>query len=120
MGKKKVDVSKFLEDQEKRDVTFSKRKRGVIKKMIELSRMCGQDIFMVIFDRSKQKIVEYRSEAKFGIQIVNALMHKDVSKHFVHQSYTNAEFLKIATIKARKPGKQGEGAGSDGAHSQDD
>lgn len=53
MGKKKVDVSKFLEDQEKRDVTFSKRKRGVIKKMIELSRMCGQDIFLVIFDRSK-------------------------------------------------------------------
>ena len=68
--------------------------------------------------------MEYRSEAKFGIQIVNALMHKDVSKHFVHQSYTNADFLKIATIKTRKPYKQqgqnDDGAGSDGAYSQDD
>ena len=119
MGKKKVDVCKFLEDQDKRDVTFSKRKRGIIKKIIELSRMCGQDIFMVIFDKSKQKIVEYRSEAKFGIQIVNALLHKEVSKHFVHQSYTNADFEKITSIKPRKSSNDG-GENSDGEDSQDD
>ena len=60
MGKKKVDVFKFIEDQDKRDVTFSKRKRGVIKKLIELSKMCGLDTFMVVFDKEKQKLV-YRS-----------------------------------------------------------
>ena len=53
MGKKKVDVNKYLEDQSKRDVTYAKRKRGIIKKMIELSTMCGQDIFLVIFDKEK-------------------------------------------------------------------
>ena len=44
---------KFIEDHNKRKVTISKRKRGVIKKIIELSVMCGLDIFMVMFDRDK-------------------------------------------------------------------
>ena len=84
MGKKRVDVNKFIQDQGKRDVTYAKRKRGIIKKMIELSTMCGQDIFLVIFDKDKQKLVEDRSDPKFRIQIVNALMHQDICKHFVH------------------------------------
>jgi hypothetical protein len=44
---------KFIEDSVKRKVTVSKRRRGVIKKTIELSVLCGLDIFMVIFDREK-------------------------------------------------------------------
>ena len=71
MGKKKIDPYKFIENKMQRDVTYSKRKRGITKKAIELSRMCGQDIFMIIFDKSKQKLVEYRSSNDFSIKIVN-------------------------------------------------
>ena len=84
MGKKRVDVNKFIDDQGRRDVTYAKRKRGIIKKMIELSTMCGQDIFMVIFDKEKQKLVEYRSDPNFRIDIVNGLINPDIAKHFVH------------------------------------
>jgi len=41
MGKKKIDPYKFIDNKMQRDVTYSKRKRGIIKKAIELSRMCG-------------------------------------------------------------------------------
>ena len=36
--------------------------------------MCDQDIFMVIFDKAKQKLVEYRSNADFSINVVNSLL----------------------------------------------
>ena len=65
MGKKKIDPYKFIANKMQRDVTYSKRKRGIIKKAIELSTMCGQDIFMIIFDKNKQKLVEYRSTKDF-------------------------------------------------------
>ena len=44
---------KFIEDFHKRRVTYSKRKRCLFKKGIELSVMCGLDVFLVVFDRQK-------------------------------------------------------------------
>ena len=91
MGKKKIDPYKFIENKMQRDVTYSKRKRGIIKKAIELSRMCGQDIFMIIFDKNKQKLVEYRSGRDFNINIVNSLLQHDICLQFKHELYTNAD-----------------------------
>ena len=91
MGKKKIDPYKFIENKMQRDVTYSKRKRGIIKKAIELSRMCGQDIFMIIFDKNKQKLVEYRSSQDFSINIVNSLLQQDICLQFKHELYTNAD-----------------------------
>ena len=41
MGKKKVDVNQLIENMESRKISFAKRKRGLIKKAVELSNMCG-------------------------------------------------------------------------------
>jgi len=48
--KKRTDL-KLITDPYKKKVTITKRKRGVMRKIIELSALCGLDIFMVIFDR---------------------------------------------------------------------
>ena len=40
MGKKKIDVCGLIKNLNKRTVTYSKRKRGLLKKAIELSVMC--------------------------------------------------------------------------------
>ena len=74
MGKKKLDHFNIIANKDQRLVSYSKRKRGIIKKGIELSIMCDQDIFMVIFDKAKQKLVEYRSNADFSINVVNSLL----------------------------------------------
>lgn len=42
-----------INDKEKRNITFCKRKKGVVKKAIQLSKLCELDIFIVIFDRQK-------------------------------------------------------------------
>ena len=73
MGKKKIDNIKFIHNKNHRNVTYSKRKKGLIKKAMELSSLCGQDIFMIIFDKEKQKLVEFRSNSQFSSKKVLAL-----------------------------------------------
>ena len=51
MVRKKIDNINFISDKNNRQNTFQKRKRGFLKKAIELSVLCGQDIFLVIFDK---------------------------------------------------------------------
>ena len=53
MGKRKIDNFKFIENKSYRNVTFCKRKNGIIKKAIELSRLCGVDVYMMIYDKEK-------------------------------------------------------------------
>ena len=65
-----------ISNNTKRKVTISKRKRGLIKKAIELSMLGGLDVFMCIFDRDRQKIFELNSDTDFDIQIVSHLLDK--------------------------------------------
>ena len=67
---------KFIENIPKRKVTASKRKRGLIKKAIELSEMCGLDIFMLIFDKERQKIVSLSSREDFDVDVVSHMLDK--------------------------------------------
>ena len=92
MGKKKFDHIKLVPNKNQRNVTYSKRKRGILKKAIELSILCGQDIFMVIFDKEKQKLIEFRSKLDFNPSIVESLTNKDISIQFKHELYTNHDY----------------------------
>ena len=60
-------------------VTYYKRKRGCLKKCIEMSTICGLDVFMVMVDRKTKRLVELNSVPEFDLQAVNALMdtHKE-------------------------------------------
>ena len=62
MGKRKIDKSKIIEDKNQRNVAFCKRKRGFLKKAIELSRLCGQKIFLVMYDPDKGKLIQFASD----------------------------------------------------------
>ncbi|XP_047340168.1 agamous-like MADS-box protein AGL62 [Impatiens glandulifera] len=50
-GRKKIPI-KFIKDRAKRSVAFSKRKSGVMKKVSELSTMCGIDMALILFNES--------------------------------------------------------------------
>tara|TARA_B110000285_G_C14590674_1_gene366258 strand:+ start:156 stop:401 length:246 start_codon:yes stop_codon:yes gene_type:complete len=63
-------------------VTVSKRKRGIVKKIIELSVMCGLDIFMVIFDREKQSLNEFSSDPDFDESVISHMLDKYNKQQF--------------------------------------
>ncbi|KAJ9709879.1 hypothetical protein PVL29_001385 [Vitis rotundifolia] len=57
MGRKKVEL-KRIEDKSSRQVTFSKRRNGLIKKARELSVLCDVDVAVLVFS-SRGKLYEY-------------------------------------------------------------
>ena len=57
MDRKKIKEMKLIEDPSCRNVTYCKRKKGIIKKAIELSVICGQEIAVYIYDKTLAKFV---------------------------------------------------------------
>lgn len=80
-----------IENKSKKTIAYSKRKRGVLKKLIELSEMCSQDIFMVIWDKEKRKLVHYQSNIDFNINKVNEIVLNN-SKNSNSECYQNSNY----------------------------
>ena len=69
--------------------TYFKRKRGILKKCIEMSTKCHQDVFMVIYDKKNQTLVEFNSTPNFDIDEVMWVKLKEHSMSY--QLYGNAD-----------------------------
>ena len=59
MGRKKIAITRIL-DERNRQVTFTKRKTGLMKKAYELSVLCDCEISVIIFD-SHNQLFQYAS-----------------------------------------------------------
>ncbi|KAJ1948491.1 Myocyte-specific enhancer factor 2D [Linderina macrospora] len=59
MGRKKIRIQRIT-DERNRQVTFLKRKAGLLKKAYELSVLCDCEIAVIIFS-SQNKLVQYAS-----------------------------------------------------------
>ena len=78
--------------KEKRNVAYCKRKKGVVKKAIELSKLCNLDILIVMFDKEKQKLYEFRSDKQFDIKICNRMLDSDIRWQLNHKMETNEDY----------------------------
>ena len=59
MGRKKITITR-ISDERNRQVTFTKRKFGLMKKAYELSVLCDCEISVIIFN-SHNKLFQYAS-----------------------------------------------------------
>ena len=59
MGRKKISIAR-ISDERNRQVTFTKRKFGLMKKAYELSVLCDCEISVIIFN-SHNKLFQYAS-----------------------------------------------------------
>eukprot|EP00834_Sanchytrium_tribonematis_P000352 NODE_6_length_70510_cov_1.054395.p57 type:complete len:115 gc:universal NODE_6_length_70510_cov_1.054395:1217-873(-) len=53
MGRNKIDSSQKIDDERKRQVSLSKRKKGLFKKAQELSSLAGVDVAVIIVNKNK-------------------------------------------------------------------
>ena len=65
MGKKRIEKFERVANNITRRVMFCKRKKGLIKKMIELSILCDLKIFALIQDESSCKTIHFSSHKDF-------------------------------------------------------
>jgi len=57
MGKTKIAGIEKIKERSKLNVTFQKRKRGLLKKVIELTSLCDQQTLMFIYDNHKHTLM---------------------------------------------------------------
>lgn len=76
MGRQKVDTNLKISDNNQRSITFCKRRKGVIKKLNELSKMCDKDVFLIIRDKQKNRYYFYQSTQDFGMSQISDLQNK--------------------------------------------
>ncbi|NXN93967.1 MEF2B factor, partial [Rhinopomastus cyanomelas] len=91
MGRKKIQISRIL-DQRNRQVTFTKRKFGLMKKAYELSVLCDCEIALIIFN-STNRLFQYASTD------MDKVLLKYTEYSEPHESRTNADILE--TLKRK-------------------
>ena len=87
MGRKKISISK-INDERNRQVTFTKRKFGLMKKAYELSVLCECEIVIIIFN-SNNKLFQYASSNVDSI-LLKYTEHNDAS-----ETKTNMDILDV-------------------------
>ncbi|KAI6182763.1 MADS-box domain-containing protein [Aphelenchoides bicaudatus] len=96
MGRKKIQITK-IGDERNRQVTFTKRKFGLMKKAYELSVLCDCEIALIIFN-SSNRLFQYASTD------MDKVLLKYTEYNEPHESRTNTDIMEALQ---RKEGKQG-------------
>jgi hypothetical protein len=79
MGRKLIEIKK-IEDRVAKEYAFAQRKRGLIKKSIELGVLCDQEILLVIYDKKKNAMIEYATD-NFSEINVQKVKKQGLSQH---------------------------------------
>ncbi|UJR15868.1 hypothetical protein I4U23_002794 [Adineta vaga] len=91
MGRKKINITR-INDERTRQVTFTKRKFGLMKKAYELSVLCGCEIALMIFN-SNDRLFQYASSD------INKVLLKYAEYNEPHESCTNVDIIDILNKK---------------------
>ncbi|XP_076322965.1 myocyte-specific enhancer factor 2C-like isoform X1 [Tachypleus tridentatus] len=94
MGRKKIRISKITDDRN-RQVTFTKRKFGLMKKAYELSVLCNCEIALIIFNNSN-KLFQYASTD------MDKVLLKYTEYNEPHESRTNNDIIEAIFKKEHK------------------
>ncbi|XP_049638646.1 myocyte-specific enhancer factor 2A isoform X4 [Suncus etruscus] len=91
MGRKKIQITRIL-DERNRQVTFTKRKFGLMKKAYELSVLCDCEIALIIFN-SSNKLFQYASTD------MDKVLLKYTEYNEPHESRTNSDIVETLRKK---------------------
>lgn len=67
MVRRKYEVVGHITDVTKRRVVMCKRRQGLLKKAMELAKLCAVDVSLVIVDHEINRYHEYRSSKDFDL-----------------------------------------------------
>lgn len=99
MGRKKIQISRIT-DERNRQVTFTKRKFGLMKKAYELSVLCDCEIALIIFN-STNKLFQYASTD------MDKVLLKYTEYNEPHESRTNCDIVEALNKKEHKSSSNG-------------
>ena len=91
MGKRKIEISK-IKNKLTSQITYYKRKKGLIKKAMELSLLCEVDIFLVIIDKKGRLSITCSQNSIEDFIKKNII---NINNKIVKETYTLKDYNKI-------------------------
>ena len=89
-------MSSFKKTSEsQKNIAYFKRKRGILKKAMELSLICHQDIYMVIYDPKLGRFVEFQSSPTINASIIKDMHDQGKTLRCQYELYENEDYNKI-------------------------
>ncbi|XP_042430395.1 MADS-box transcription factor 3-like [Zingiber officinale] len=99
MGRGKIEI-KRIENTTNRQVTFCKRRNGLLKKAYELSVLCDADVALVVFS-SRGRLYEYATNSvKATIERYKKACNETTNNGFVSEA--NAQYYQQEASKLRQ------------------
>ncbi|CAK4613185.1 hypothetical protein LEN26_013665 [Aphanomyces euteiches] len=108
MGRKKIKIQR-IDDDRNRQVTFAKRKTGIFKKAMELSKLCDCEIALIVFD-SNDKLYQYSSTS------VDQILLKYTEYGEPYETKDNADYDTLFGENKKKGGSDNSPYGGISSH----
>ncbi len=90
-GKQKIKIKK-IENKKRSQITYYKRKKGLIKKAMELSLLCDVNFFLVIVDKKDRLSI---TSSKNSVEDFIKKYIEDINNIKVKETFTLQDYNKI-------------------------
>ena len=88
MGKKRIEKIERIENNNQRKVCLCKRKKGLLKKAIELSVLCEVDVCLFILDRGSNRATHFGSNQNLDLKSI-------FNEQFQREFFSNHDYGKV-------------------------
>lgn len=96
MGRKKIEIEKINDDRIRR-VTFKKRRIGLLKKAIQLSKLTDAKVMLKVYNNEDESLIEYFSQNENEFQD----LHKGSEQVFEYSKFFNRHYNLVARIEEK-------------------
>ena len=87
MGLKAVNLDKKVKNRRARQNCFYKRKIGILRKVIQISKLCEKNVLLYIYDDELSHLYEYKNNEEFDLNTIQTLLSRTPE-----QNQNNAKF----------------------------
>jgi len=101
MGRNKIKIER-IGNEKLRQITLLKRKRGVLKKAMELSLLCEAKVLLIIYDDFEKKSIFYSSEEDYKTFANDYFDKKIASEAFLNTDYKTHFHKETESTKSTK------------------
>ena len=77
MGLKAVNLDQKVNKRRARQNCFYKRKIGIMRKVIQLSKLCEKNVLLYIYDDELMHLYEYKNNKDFNLSTIQDMLSPD-------------------------------------------
>lgn len=87
MGRNKIKIGR-IENDRIRQVTLYKRRKGLLKKSMELSLLCDVDVLLFVYDKNEKMLIYSSDVVTSGTVFQNYTNNKVIKENFSNSQVT--------------------------------